>query len=141
MYINKLTTANKTFCIISLTGKAALYASALDPRHKRMCFIVQTLHFETKDNLAEMCKTLQLPHRGTSTDDDDPQPQVSTSPATGSQNQPAATTGTKAWSFKTQFGNDYFTEDADYSQVELCFSEPCIPPQDNPLQWWKNNEG
>ena len=106
-----------------------------------MCFIVQTLRFETKDNLAEMCKTLQQPDRGTSTDDDDPQPQVSTSPATGSQNQPAATTGTKAWSFKTLFGNDYFTEDADYSQVELCFSEPCIPPQDNPLQWWKNNEG
>ena len=84
-----------------------------------MRFIAPTLHSEIKENLAEMCKTLQLLDRGTSTDDGDHQPQASASPATGSQNQPAATTGTctKASSFNTLFGNDYFTEDADYNEL------------------------
>ncbi|CAL8381084.1 unnamed protein product [Arctogadus glacialis] len=75
-------------------GKAVLYASALDPRHKHMRFIAQTLRSKIKENLSEMCKTVQLPDRGTSTDDAAHQPQASASPATGSQNQAAATSGT-----------------------------------------------
>ncbi|KAL3066044.1 hypothetical protein OYC64_016061 [Pagothenia borchgrevinki] len=29
----------------------------------------------------------------------------------------------------------------DHNEVELYFNEPCIPPQENPLQWWRKNEG
>lgn len=37
----------------------------------------------------------------------------------------------------TLFGEDYYTDNAT-NYVD--FSEPCIPPKQNPLEWWRTSE-
>ena len=124
--------------------------SAPDPRHKHLRFVAQTLRSEIVKNLSEMFR--RVPDRRTSATTNDTRVSgheaegTSTATESDSENQPAraaATTGadTRAVSLNTLFGEDYFTQDPDHNEVELYFNEPCIPPQENPLQWWRKNEG
>ncbi|KAK1895372.1 ARF GTPase-activating protein GIT1 [Dissostichus eleginoides] len=124
-------------------GKKPVYiASALDPRHKPLRFVAQTLPSEIVKNLSEMFR--RVPDRRTSAATNDTRvggheaEGTSTATESDSENQPAGaaatTADTRAVSLNTLFGEDYFTEDPDHNEVELYFNEPCIPPQENPLQ-------
>ncbi|KAI4826286.1 hypothetical protein KUCAC02_021925, partial [Chaenocephalus aceratus] len=102
--------------------KPVYIASALDPRHKHLRFVAQTLRSEIVKNLSEMYR--RVPDRRTSATTNDTRisgheaEDTSTATESDSENQPAraaAATGsdTRPMSLNTLFGEDYFTQDPD----------------------------
>ncbi|KAJ4924410.1 hypothetical protein JOQ06_000650 [Pogonophryne albipinna] len=109
-------------------GKKPVYiASTLDPRHKHLRFVAQTLRSEIVKNLSEMYR--RVPDRMTSAPTNDTRisgheaEDTSTATESDSENQPAraaAATGsdTRAMSLNTLFGEDYFTQDPDHNEIK-----------------------
>lgn len=110
-------------------GRLALIATALDPRHKHLSFLNPVVRESVKENLADHFRAL-ADHRDegaeseANTDDAPPRKRVMAEAA-----------------MATLFGDDYGAEEsAIQDELEQYFMEPCIPPNEDPLLWWRKNE-
>ena len=99
-------------------------ASALDPRHKHLRFLDPALRLSTEEKLSELHDGVPL--QGP----DDTEGESSDAPAH------SITSASEA--LETHFGEDYI-ENSEVNKLEAYFSEPCIRPQQNPMEWWKSN--
>uniref|UniRef100_H3A6Y0 HAT C-terminal dimerisation domain-containing protein n=1 Tax=Latimeria chalumnae TaxID=7897 RepID=H3A6Y0_LATCH len=114
-------------------GKAALISSLLDPRHKHLKFIDAPVRMAVREKLDEL-------------NDDNivgvgPHTSMLELEAANSTVKKLRTECDKHIAMATLFGDDYYTEKASVqTELENYILELCIPPDQDPLEWWKVNE-
>ena len=113
-------------------GRAALLASALDPRHKHLRFLPLDVQVAVREQVAMQYNGLPEPvHReedDVQASDDEPQP----GPV-----QPKK----KKTTLTAFFGEDYAGgEPSPGDELERYWAEPPIPLTEDPLLWWGSKE-
>uniref|UniRef100_H3B362 HAT C-terminal dimerisation domain-containing protein n=1 Tax=Latimeria chalumnae TaxID=7897 RepID=H3B362_LATCH len=111
-------------------GRAALISSLLDPRHKHLKLIDAPVRMAEREKLDELLSNL---------------PQNDDNIVKWNQPTPLLkklrTECDKHITMATVFGNDYYMEKASVqTELENYILEPCIPPDQDPFEWWRVNE-
>uniref|UniRef100_H2ZY19 HAT C-terminal dimerisation domain-containing protein n=1 Tax=Latimeria chalumnae TaxID=7897 RepID=H2ZY19_LATCH len=105
--------------------KAALISSLLDPRHKHLKFIDAPVRMANNNNIAGV----------------GPYTSMLEVEAANSTVKKLRTACDKHIAMATLFGDDYYMEKASVqTELENYILEPCIPPDQDPLEWWRVNE-
>uniref|UniRef100_H3AUA9 HAT C-terminal dimerisation domain-containing protein n=1 Tax=Latimeria chalumnae TaxID=7897 RepID=H3AUA9_LATCH len=121
------------------TGKAALISSLLDPRHKHLKFIDAPVRMAVREKLDELLSNLLQNNDNI----------AGVGPHTSTLEVEAANSTVKKFrtecdkhiAMATLFGDDYYMEKASVqTELENYILEPCIPPDQDPLEWWRVNE-
>ncbi|XP_014437169.1 calcyclin-binding protein isoform X2 [Pelodiscus sinensis] len=116
-----------------ITGKPALIASLLDPRHKHLRFLSPVVQVAAKAKLLELASRLEieeLPSAGAELRGAEPD----------ELEEPPLKKKTSA--IVMLLGEGYTekeNEDAVEKELEDYFREPCLSLESSPLEWWKMN--
>uniref|UniRef100_H3BEN4 HAT C-terminal dimerisation domain-containing protein n=1 Tax=Latimeria chalumnae TaxID=7897 RepID=H3BEN4_LATCH len=120
-------------------GKAALISSLLDPQHKHLKFIDAPVRMAVREKLDELLSN--LPQNDDNVAGVGPHTSMLEVEAANSTVKKLRTECDKHITMATLFGDDYYMEKASVqTELENYILEPCIPPDQDPLEWWKVNE-
>uniref|UniRef100_H3B7L0 HAT C-terminal dimerisation domain-containing protein n=1 Tax=Latimeria chalumnae TaxID=7897 RepID=H3B7L0_LATCH len=124
-------------------GKAALISSLLDPRHKHLKFIDAPVRMAIREKLDELLSN--LPQNDDNIAGVGPHTSMLEVEAANSTGSPLLkklrTKCDKHIAMATLFGDDYYMEKASVqTELKNYILEPCIPPDQDPLEWWRVNE-
>lgn len=111
-------------------GRLALLATAVDPRHKHLSFLDPVVKQSVKEKLREKFHALA--------DHSDEGSGSETTP----EDEPAPTRKKMMTedAIATLFGKVYDAEgSAGRDELELFTTDPCIPLDEDPLLWWRDN--
>ena len=126
-------------------GRAALLASALDPRHKHLRFLSLAVQVAVREQLAVEHNRLPLPvhdddedgehdHNAARDDEEDSGSGMALDPGPA---QPKR----KNTTLSAFFGEDYAgAEPSPDDELERYWAEPPIPLSEDPLLWWGGKE-
>ncbi|XP_064417131.1 E3 SUMO-protein ligase ZBED1-like [Latimeria chalumnae] len=128
-------------------GKAVLISSLLDPRHKHLKFIDVPVRMAVREKLDELLSNLpqnndNIAGVGPHTSMLEVEAANSTVKKTNKQTKKKLHTECdKHIAMATLFGDDYYMEKASVqTELENYILEPCIPPNQDPLEWWRVSE-
>ncbi|XDV26736.1 hypothetical protein PO909_030371 [Leuciscus waleckii] len=103
-------------------GKTPLLASALDPRHKHLRFLDENMREAVREKLFEQYQSISFDVRACVPASD------------GDESVPVPSHRRRLSLF---FGEDYRESSRD--EWEQFLMEPCIPPDEDPMNWWQDN--
>nr|XP_014354555.1 PREDICTED: zinc finger BED domain-containing protein 1-like [Latimeria chalumnae] len=120
-------------------GKAALISSLLDPQHKHLKLIDAPVRMAVRENLDELLSN--LPQNDNNITGIGPHTSMLEVEAANSTVKKLCTECDKHISMATLFGDDYYMEKASVqTELEKYILEPCILPDQDPLEWWRVND-
>uniref|UniRef100_H3A8P7 HAT C-terminal dimerisation domain-containing protein n=1 Tax=Latimeria chalumnae TaxID=7897 RepID=H3A8P7_LATCH len=120
------------------TGKAAPISSLLDPRHKHLKFIDAPVRMAVREKLDKLLSNLPQNDNIAGVG---PHTSMLEVEAANSIVKKLRTECDKHIAMATLFGDDYYMEKASVqTELENYILEPCIPPDQDPLEWWRVNE-
>ncbi|CAM4480393.1 unnamed protein product [Leuciscus chuanchicus] len=113
-------------------GKTPLLASALDPRHKHLRFLDENMREAVREKLFEQYQSISFDVRGAGAA---VAAAAACVPASdGDESVPVPSHRRRLSLF---FGEDYRESSRD--EWEPFLMEPCIPPDEDPMNWWQDN--
>ncbi|XP_055035972.2 E3 SUMO-protein ligase ZBED1-like [Misgurnus anguillicaudatus] len=107
-------------------GKTPLLASALDPRHKHLRFLDENMRVSVREKLFEQYQSISSDVMGAGG--------AVAAAAADEEDEPVPSHRRRLSLF---FGEDYSESSRD--EWEQFLTEPCIPPDEDPINWWKDN--
>lgn len=108
-------------------GKTPLLASALDPRHKHLRFLDENMRETVREKLFEQYQSIPFDVSGAGA-------AVAAAAANDGEDEPVPSHRRRLSLF---FGEDYRESSRD--EWEQFLMEPCIPPDEDPIHWWRDN--
>uniref|UniRef100_H3AQ33 BED-type domain-containing protein n=1 Tax=Latimeria chalumnae TaxID=7897 RepID=H3AQ33_LATCH len=119
-------------------GKAALISSLLDPRHKHLKFIDAPVRMAVREKLDKLLSN--LPQNDDNIAGVEPRTSMLEVEAANSTVKKLCTECDKHIAMATLFGDYYMEKASVQTELENFILEPCIPPDQDPLEWRRVNE-
>ncbi|KAK0134198.1 Zinc finger BED domain-containing protein 1 [Merluccius polli] len=114
-------------------GRAALLASALDPRHKHLRFLPLDVQAAVKQQLVihydGLAATVHVGEDGGACEE-----------ASGMSLEPGPSRKRKKTTLSAFFGEDYAEGEPSDDELERYWADPPVPLTEDPLMWWSGKE-